>query len=241
MKCSLYYGDCLEIIKNIPKVELIIADPPQFLDTEKRTYPCFGNPDVTTHFEFDEFDSIEDFTKFNENWIYLCANCLTTNGNIYVWSTYDRDHIIKKILKDCLFVFQRTLVWSKNNPIPRVAKKRYLFSHEFILWATKGDRYTFNWQPNFHDNHSVFQFPLPSAKERRLKGFPQKPVALQRRIIRVSSNEGDTVLDPLMGTGSTGIASLKEKRNFIGIENDRKMFDVAVKWFKEEGFDIEVY
>lgn len=242
LKCSLYFGDCLDILKDLPEVDLVLTDPPQFLETDERTYPCFGNKELTTHFKFDEYDSIQEFTKFNEDWISLCANKLKTSGSIYVWSTYDRDHIVKKILKDNLFTFQRTLVWFKNNPIPRVSKKRFLFSHEFILWATKNKQnYTFNWQPNFQDNHSVFKFPLVAGKERRLKGFPQKPVKLQQRLVRISSNEGDTVLDPMMGLGSTGVASLQEKRSFIGIEKDKKIFDIAVKWFKEKGFNVKMY
>ena len=68
----------------------------------------------------------------------------------------------------------------------------------------------------------------------------QKPLDILQRLIRVSSKEGGTVLDCFMGSGSTGIACIREGRDFIGIERDEKYFDAARQWIESEAAQVRI-
>ncbi|MGZ9432372.1 DNA-methyltransferase [Mycoplasma sp. 613B] len=73
---------------------------------------------------------------------------------------------------------------------------------------------------------SLFEFPVVSGKE-KVDHPTQKSLKLMEEIIKIHTNEGDLILDPFMGSGTTGVAALKLKRNFIGIEKDEKYFKIA--------------
>ena len=69
----------------------------------------------------------------------------------------------------------------------------------------------------------------------------QKPVKLMEYLIKTYTNENETVLDFTMGSGTTGVAAINLKRNFIGIEKDKKYFDIATKRIKEETIQIKLF
>lgn len=83
---------------------------------------------------------------------------------------------------------------------------------------------------------AVYDPPLPNSileiKSQKGKHSTQKPIALMERLLKYYSKEGDTILDPTMGSGSTGVASKAMKRNFIGIEKDEKIYKDAVERLK---------
>lgn len=85
-------------------------------------------------------------------------------------------------------------------------------------------------------DESIYDPPLPNSileiKSQKGKHSTQKPTALMEWILKYYSKEGDTVLDPTMGSGSTGVACKLMKRNFIGIEKDEKIYKVAVERLK---------
>ena len=96
-------------------------------------------------------------------------------------------------------------------------------------------RYTFNYKEMRRENDgrqmkTVWRMKAPSPAEKRLGKHPtQKPIELIGRCLRASTNEGDVVLDPFAGSGSTGVAALELGRRFIGIEIDPAFMDVSVK------------
>lgn len=115
------------------------------------------------------------------------------------------------------FKFQQLIVWNKGNSVPN---KYYLNSHELILMLRKG--------PAKNINNMGTKNVLSIQNKIGNRTHPtEKPVALMEILINNSSNEGDIVLDPFMGTGSTGIAAVKNNRRFIGIELDKQYFDIA--------------
>ena len=87
-------------------------------------------------------------------------------------------------------------------------------------------RYTFN---NQKTHNSVWNYETSGNEYHPT----QKPLELIKNIIRHSSNEGDTVYDPFMGSGTTGVACVKTNRKFIGVEIEKKYFDIAIKRIKE--------
>lgn len=114
------------------------------------------------------------------------------------------------------------LVMAKSNPIPSF-NNHHLSDLEYIVMIREKGTY-FSKHKNLDDFRKWY---LTSCK----KGIhpSEKPIALVERFIKVSSKEGDIVLDPFMGSGTTGVACLNTERKFIGIEIDKDYFEIAQK------------
>lgn len=133
--------------------------------------------------------------------------------------------------------------WYKTNPMPNFKGTRFTNATETLLWCKKSEiqkTYTFNYRLMKHLNDgkqmkSVWEIPLCGGNERlRDKDgvklhSTQKPEELLKRVILSSSNEGDIVLDPFFGSGTTGAAAKKLRRNFIGIEKEAKYVQIALE------------
>ena len=153
--------------------------------------------------------------KFNE-WLPECYRVLKNNTHAYFMTN-------NKNLKDMLTATERagfkvfkTLIWAKNTAITNMF---YMDSHEYIIFCRKGGAKKIN----INGTKSVLGFDNP-----RNKVHPtEKPVELMELLITNSTKEKDFVLDPFMGSGATGIACIKTKRSFIGIEIDWKYFNIA--------------
>ena len=115
---------------------------------------------------------------------------------------------------------------------PLIYKNKFRFSYELIIWASKGFKHTFNYDDMFKVNNDeledVWTISAVQMNEKKFGYHPtQKPEELLERIIKSSSNEGDTVLDPFMGSGTTCYVAKKLNRNYIGIEKDKKFFNIS--------------
>ena len=121
-----------------------------------------------------------------------------------------------QVANNCGFKYQNLLVWNKGNATPN---KWYMNACEFILFLRKGKA------KNINNLGSKTIITVPNVRN---KMHPtEKPVELMSILVENSSNENDVVLDPFMGSGSTGVACLNTNRNFIGIELDKTYFDIA--------------
>lgn len=113
----------------------------------------------------------------------------------------------------------RPLVWEKSNPSPMNGQHIYLSGVEMAVWFKKKGHKTFN----AHCKNSVFKFP-----NGRSKSHPtEKNIDLWKAILTDCTDEGQTVLDPCMGGGTTGVACKNLNRKFIGIELDEGYFNIA--------------
>lgn len=115
----------------------------------------------------------------------------------------------------------RPVVWQKTNPSPMNGQYIYLSGVELAVWFKKSGAKTFN----AHCKNTVFQFP----NGKRDIHPTQKNVALFEDLIRDNTNEGDVVFDPLMGSGTTGIACIHTNRKFIGCEIDEDYAQKALE------------
>ena len=125
--------------------------------------------------------------------------------------------------------------------MPNFRGTRFTNAHETLIWAskTKKSKYTFNYQSLkcLNDDlqmRSDWTLPICNGKERLKKNgkkihSTQKPEALLHRIILATTNKGDSVFDPFLGTGTTAVVSKKLGRNYYGIEKDKKYFEAAKK------------
>src|SRR5574344_961102 len=120
------------------------------------------------------------------------------------------------------FNIYKTLIWAKNSPITNMY---YMDSHEYIIFCRKGKAKKIN----NCGTKSVLNVDNP-----RNKLHPtEKPVELMEILINNSSLDGEVVLDPFMGSGSTGVACINTNRNFIGIELDETYFNIAKERIKQ--------
>jgi modification methylase len=132
------------------------------------------------------------------------------------------------------------VIWRKTNPMPNFRGRRFTNAHETPIWASMGPkaRYTFNYDSMkaLNDDlqmRSDWLFPICSGAERlkqdcgRKTHPTQKPEALLHRIILASSQAGDVVLDPFLGSGTTAVVAKRLGRSFIGIERDKAYAEAA--------------
>ncbi len=202
-------GDCLELMKELPagSVDMIATDPPY----------CLGVSSNGLRSSFSDFNLMRPFFEqlFSE-W----QRVLKDGGHIYLctdWRTYPFLYplIIKYLTVRNLIVWD--IVWFKLGNF-------YRASHELIIFATKGKS-----ERNFGTTETdVWRIRCVNYTQARLHPA-QKPVELMEKMIRNSSAEGQTVLDPFLGNGTTAVAALNLNRNFIGYEIDERYYEIAQK------------
>lgn len=153
-----------------------------------------------------------------------------TSGSVYIFCGTEQVSIIRETLKNLGFS-TRLCIWEKTNPSPMNGDTIWLSGIECCVYGKrKGGVF------KEHCKNTVFRFPTVHGKIHPT----QKPVKLLEYLISVSSNEGDVVFDPCMGSGSTGVAALNLSRDFVGVEIDKEYFDKAkdrlskVKQIKQE-------
>jgi site-specific DNA-methyltransferase (adenine-specific) len=216
-------GDCLELMKSIPdkSVDLILSDVP---------YKCISGG-TTSKLASGWKTSV---LKYNDGKIFTNNNISPKEYLSILHSKLkDRSHcyiMINNIgllemlseAKDAGFRFHNLLVWHKNT---MTANRWYMKSTEIILFFYKGCAKPIN---NM-GSHQVLKYDNP-----RNKVHPtEKPVKLFEHLIGNSSNSGDIVLDPFMGSGTTGVACKNLGREFIGFEKDPTYFEIAKKRIEE--------
>lgn len=247
MKTNLIInGDCIAELNKIPEesIDLIFADPPYWMRTSGTLLRVEGTEFKGVNDEWDKFASNEDYYQFTRKWLEACYRVLKKNGSFWVIGGMQCIYTIGAIMQDIGFWFLNDVIWHKTNPTPNFKGTRLTNSHETLIWATKSEKskYTFNYKTakelniNVKDFDkgdrkqlgSVWHFSVASGNE-RVKDHEgvklhntQKPEELLYRIINISSNIGDIVLDPFGGTMTTGKVAKMTGRNYIMIEKDPK-------------------
>jgi site-specific DNA-methyltransferase (adenine-specific) len=118
------------------------------------------------------------------------------------------------------------LTWCKPNPVP-TCNNKYLPDVEFIIHAFAKGRL-------FGSMEIKSSFMVYPCGQKQTEHPNEKPIALMRKLVCLSAESKDTVLDPFMGSGTTGVACIRTGRKFIGIEIDPTYFDIAVKRIEAE-------
>ena len=230
-------GDSIHEMQNLPgkSIDLIFADPPYFMQTNGVLHRVEGTEFQGCNDRWDKFESLADYADFSRRWLAECRRLLKPSGSIWVIGSMQCIYTLGSIMQDLGFWFINDIVWHKTNPTPNFTGSRLNNSHETLLWAVRDRcaKFTFHYKTAKHINDgkqlgSVWSFPVCAGNE-RLKGADgkklhstQKPQALLERIIAVSSNVGDVVLDPFGGTMTTAAAAKKLGRRYIMIEREKE-------------------
>lgn len=224
-------GDAIELMKTLPdgSIDVIITDPPYFNQGTKPKYTRKGRKDVVTEFgEWDVFKSDEDYLSFIKPAITEMCRVLKENGSFWCF-TNDRyvSYLRHHIKNTDGMTYATTVVWHKYNSPPRfIMKAGFISSKELIMFAYKGKNPTFHKPKEFKEFLDVWITPQTPSGERT--GHPtQKPVSLIEKMIRTSSNEGDLILDPFVGSGTTCFAARRLNRHYIGFDNNAEYVEIA--------------
>jgi DNA modification methylase len=244
LSIELYHGDCLELLDKIEdnSIDCIITDPPYNISVENnaRDRSKLNSPimrrDKAVNYDFGYWDNMEreEFLNFTRDWFFKCCNKLKNGGTII--SFFNKEDIsFLTVLGNQIDVRNRTtFVWHKSNPVPSFRKVNYISSCEFAYIGSKGDK---SWTFNFgyqKDMHNFFETPNSSVYG-ETEHPTEKPLSLMEHFVKIHTNKDDIILDPFMGSGTTGVAAVKNGRNFIGIEKDDEYFKIASKRIENTG------
>ncbi|MGX2985208.1 DNA methyltransferase [Helicobacter sp. 23-1048] len=244
----------MELLKAIPNdsIDLIFADPPYWMRVEGTLKRPEGSDFSGCDDLWDnQFNSTQDYSDFTRAWLTECRRILKPNGSIWIIGAMQCIYTIGGIMQDLGFWFINDIVWHKSNPTPNFMGTRLNNSHETLIWATKSkkSRYTFHYKTAKELNSdivdftkgvrkqlgSVWKIPVCSGAE-RLKNergeklhSTQKPEALLYKIIAISSNLGDIVLDPFGGSMTTASVAKKLGRNYIMCEQNEQYINAGQK------------
>ena len=235
----LFCDDTQKILKELKKesVDMIFADPPYFLSNDGIT--CQSGRMVSVNKgEWDKIESFEEKHKFNRKWIKLCKRVLKPNGTIWISGTYHNIYSIGAALEQEGFKIINNITWKKTNPPPNLACRCFTHSTETIIWAKKNDKkakHLFHYEKMKEENDGkqmkdVWEGNLTPPSEKKEGKHPaQKPLYLLKRIIECCTNEGDVILDPFSGSGTTGIAAISLNRKYIGIDNNMEYINLSIR------------
>ncbi len=231
-------GDTFKVCRCLPKesVDLIIADPPYNLTK------TFNNSTFTKK-------SAVDYEEYTRQWLDAVCPLLKPSGSIYVCCDWETSLIIGRVLGD-FFKVRNRITWQREKG--RGAKANWKNGLEDIWYATKSNEYTFNLEAvkirkkvvapyrvdgkpkdwtetakgnyrdtcpsNFWDDITIPFWSMPENTAHPA----QKSEKLIAKIILASSNPGDLVFDPFLGSGTSSVVAKKLKRHYLGIEIDER-------------------
>ena len=240
IECKNFYDGVKRIKEN--SISLIIADPPYFLSNGGITCSS-GKVASVNKGEWDKSKGHKKNFFFHYEWIKECRRVLSDNGTVWISGTYHSIYDCGFALKLLNFHVLNEIIWYKPNASPSMLNRQFKASHETLIWARKNMNrsHVYNYEKIINDNHfsdllnnkkrgigSVWSLPTVPKEEKQFGYHPtQKPEKLIYRIIMSSSQEGDTILDPFMGSGTVGRIALKTNRKYIGFEINQDFFDIA--------------
>lgn len=245
---KIIVGDTLAVAGVLPTsfVDLMIADPPY-------------NMNKTFNGKGFYKKSAEEYEKYTREWLEKTLPLLKDGASVYVCCDWQSGMVIGNVLSDYLTVRNR-ITWQREKG--RGASKNWKNGMEDIWFATKGEGYTFNlnavkqkkkviapYRENgapkdwSEDESGKFRYTCPSnfwddltvpywSMSENTVHPTQKPEKLLAKLILASSNKGDLVFDPFLGSGSTAVTAKKLGRRYLGIEREEKY--CAISQFRIE-------
>ncbi|MBI2663658.1 site-specific DNA-methyltransferase [Candidatus Woesearchaeota archaeon] len=260
-KHTIYLGNALERLKELPdeSVDLIFADPPYNM-SKKKGLGWKYSKHITMQEQWDMF-SKDGYFQFNQQWIKEALRVLKHGGSLWISGSFHNIYQVGFILQHYNDVkINNSIVWFKPNAQPNITCRFFTESTEHLIWASKNGnkkKWKFNYQwtkdgiedhinPKGKQTRNVWVIPLTPKKEKLAGVHPtQKPEELLRRIILSCTEEGDTVLDPFLGSGTTSVVAKNFNRNSIGIELNKKYKRIINKRLKptqrkiNEDYEVE--
>ena len=234
---TLYCGDCLEILPTLApgSVDAVVTDPPYSSGGMVR-----GDRMTSTRNKYQSSDVIDEkplFTGDNRDqrgflawcsvWLMHLEQALVPGGVCCLFSDWRQLPIATDAIQSGGFVWRGIVPWDKCNARPM--PNRFTSQCEYVIWGTKGPRDFDTEGASYHTG--IIRCPAPTSTER--VHSTQKPLEAMLPLVEICG-EGGTVIDPFMGSGTTGAAAVMRGRRFIGIEKTEHYFAESKRRIKDE-------
>ena len=228
MTVQLHLGDCLDVMRGMPDgcVDAVVTDPPYSISESGSFH--HGKPGKGSR--------RLDFFAGDANWREMTALVLRAareslriakpTASHYWWCGHRQFGALVRLFES-RGMRTKFLVWSKSCPVPPPPWTGYPSGAELCVYAYPAGR-TWTLHPRDVPRSNVFTLDsFRHGQPGKVAHPTQKPIDLILPAIRASTREGDTVLDPFMGSGTTGVACVREGRSFIGIEREPEYYAIA--------------
>lgn len=221
---TLYVGDALMTLRELPgsSVDAVIADPPycsggttqseRTSKTARGKYVSTNAAHTLANFDGDQRDQ-RSFTYWSTLWLTEALRLTKPRGVCLVFTDWRQLPAMSDALQAAGWVWRGLVVWHK--PGARPHRGRFANAAEYLVWGSNGH---LGAQPTAPCLPGLYGVPSPHAKDR--VHITQKPLLLLRQLVGITVH-GATVLDPFMGSGTTGVAAILEGRRFLGIEKTK--------------------
>ncbi len=247
--------DCIDGMKELPpnSIDLLIADPPYNLsksgdwkwDNSESLAGMGGNWNITNE-KWDNM-SFGEYYNFTLAWLSEVKRIVKPTGSIWIFGTYHNIGIINCVCQILGIEIINEVIWYKNNAFPNLSGRRLTASHETILWAHTGGKkrqYYFDYDYSKNGDFSDDKLKVQGKQMRTVwslsnnknpieikygKHPTQKPIKLLKRMILLSSKEGDIMLTPFSGAGSECVAAKTTRRHYIGFEIDTDYYETSLR------------
>lgn len=260
MKLDVIYNeDCIKGMKSIPEnsIDLIIADPPYNLskggnwkwDNSEKLKGMGGNWNKV----MEDWDNMPlfDYFNFTLSWLSEAQRILKPSGSMWIFGTYHNIGMINFACQILDIEMINEVIWYKRNAFPNLSGRRLTASHETVLWCNKGGKkreYYFNYEHSKDGDFGYDQlkkegkqmrtvWDIPNNKEKRELAFgkhpTQKPLRILKRMIELSTKEGNVVLTPFSGAGSECLAAKELNRRYIGFEIEEEYIEISEERLSE--------
>ena len=248
---KIYNQDCIDGMKTIPdgKMDLIVTDPPFAINfkAKKANYNRTASRVLSGYNEITK----ENYYEFTLNWMSQCFRILKESGGMYVFSGWNNLADILNAIEEIGFITVNHIIWKYQFGV--VTNRKFVTSHYHCLYLCKNDkkRKFFPYERfgkeeknnqgrslHYKDKEDVWEI-----KREYWTGDEKTPTKLPaeiiKKILQYSSEEGDLVFDPFLGSGQTAVVSKLLKRNYIGFEIVKEYFDFISKRLKSNSYRIK--
>ena len=232
---TIYHGDCREILPWLPKVDAVITDPPYSVSVAG--YVHVGLPGKGSR--------RLDFFKGDDDWAAMTALVveaiekaeaqLKESGSVYAWCGHRQFGNILSYFESKGYS-TRFLVWAKKCPAPAPPNAGWSSGAELCIYAYKPGR---TWNGKWQENNVLVFDSYRFGKPGKVDHPTQKPLDLIQKLVRLSTSETHTILDPFMGSGTTLVAAKNLGRKAIGLEIEEKYCEIAAERLSQEVFTFE--
>lgn len=216
-------------------VSLILTDPPYNLGNFMKERNTNLKAMRQNFFGSAGWDNLEydAWIQMMDSLFEKMAKVIKIGGSLLMFISLMKTDAIIQLAQKHGFYYKTIGVWHKQNPMPRNMNLHFINSLEGWLYFTFGSR-TGIFNNNSKAIHDFVEMPVCSKSEKKFGSHPtQKPVALMEFFVNLLSNTGDVILDPFMGVGSTGVAALRNGRDFVGFELSQEYYNIACQRIEE--------
>lgn len=203
---TLYLGDCRDILPTLPKADAVITDPPYGI-----SYVSAWRTQGPTEMLKNDDEALVEVVP-------LLAAAIKEGGALYLATRFDVSALWANAIAEAGLSMKTPIYWDKGNHTSGDLEGDFGAQVEIFLFAHKGRH-----KLRGKRLSNLWHIPRDKAGDHPTP----KPVALMERMIAASTDMGGLVIDPFMGSGSTGVACMNLQRRFIGIELERKYFDMS--------------